>query len=89
MAKLVARDVENLQTLVLEPVIHRFQVLILWCEAAACGGVDDKEHLALILFQTHFVAFLVLKTKIINCLHILCCVLSHAGHHQDAQHGKG
>ncbi len=49
MTELVAGDVENLQTLVLETVIHCLEVLILGCETATRSGVDDEQNLALIL----------------------------------------
>ena len=49
--ELVARYVDDLQTLVVAVVIDLLEVLVLRGEATPGGSVDDHDHLALVLLE--------------------------------------
>src|SRR5690606_1945751 len=55
LAELVAREAKDFQ-LALVLVIQRLQALVLWGKTTLAGGVDDQQHLALVLRQRHIVA---------------------------------
>jgi hypothetical protein len=51
LAELVAREVENLETLSVILLVQGFQFVVLRSETALGGGVDDEQYLVGILFQ--------------------------------------
>src|ERR1700693_5319825 len=55
-AELVAWKRQDFQTLLLELLIQGLQALILRCEAALTGGIDDQQYLAAIPLQAGLTA---------------------------------
>ena len=68
VAKLVAGEVENLESLGMILLIEALQVGILGCEASAGGGIDNEQHAAFVLLQFDFLALAVLDHKLIDIL---------------------
>ena len=66
IGKLVAGEVQDLQTVVLVGVVDLLQLLVLGGEAAAGGGVDDQQDLALVVGQRHILSLAGLDGEIIN-----------------------
>ena len=68
VAKLVAGEVENLESLGMILLIEALQVGVLRCEATAGGGVDNEQHAAFVLLQFDLLALAVLDHKLIDIL---------------------
>ena len=83
MAELIAGNVKDFQSLVLQAVVHSLQVFILRSEAAAGCRIDDEQHLPLVCSETYLVAFLVFQIEIVNCCHnsFLCLILILFSYH--------
>ena len=47
-------------------LIESFECIVLGCQSALCGSIDDQEDLALIFGQRYIVALLVFNGKIVN-----------------------
>ena len=69
IGELVARKVQDLQTLFFQFFIHGFQRLIVRSKAAAGGGVDDQQDFSFIVGEGDLVAASVFYLKIVHCLH--------------------
>ena len=54
LAELVAWEVEDFQAFGMVFLIDGLQFVVLWCEAAAGGGVDDEEHFPFVVGEWHF-----------------------------------
>jgi hypothetical protein len=54
VGKLVAREADDDQTLVLVLLIKGLQPIVLWSETALRGGIDNHQDLAFILAKVHF-----------------------------------
>ena len=60
LAKLVAREVENLETVLGILLIERFQFFVLWCESASGSGVHNQQHLALVVRERNLLSYVIL-----------------------------
>ncbi|MPN41179.1 hypothetical protein SDC9_188721 [bioreactor metagenome] len=58
LAKIIGRETDDYQPLVLEAGIQLLEAVVLRGEAAVAGGVDDKNHLAGVLAERHRLAVL-------------------------------
>ena len=69
LAKLVAGEIENLQTCGLVLLVQLFEFFVLRGESTTGGGIHDEQYLALVLGERHVAACIVLYFEIINtCL---------------------
>ncbi len=71
LAELVAREVQNLETLRMIFLVKLLQLGVGGSEAALCGGVNYQQHFVGILLERHLIAFPVFYSEIINCFHLL------------------
>ena len=62
-------------------VIQRLQFLVLRRESAAGGGVNNQQHLTLVVRERHLLAYIVLHLEIINTL---CRKRQHTSHCHEA-----
>ena len=69
-AKLVAGEIQNLQPLIPVRFVKLLQRFVLRREAAAGGGVDNQQYLALVISQRNAAAILCLYGKIVDA-HII------------------
>ena len=69
IGKLVAGEVQDFQTLILQILVHGFQGLIMGRKAAASGGIDDQQHLALVFGQADILALPVFHSEIVDSFH--------------------
>ena len=83
MAELVAGEADDDESLVLILLVERLEAVVLRGEAALAGGVDDEQHLALVVGEAHFLALVREGGEIINLFHVVgvCCFF--AGHQAD------
>ena len=51
LAKLVAGEVENLETISMVLLVQGFQFVVLGCEAALGSGINNQQYFVSILFQ--------------------------------------
>ena len=71
LPELVAREVENLETLGMVFLVEFFQFVVLGCETTLCCRIDDQQHLVSVLLQGYVLAFSVLDSEVINCFHLM------------------
>ena len=90
MAELIAGNVKDFQSLVLQAVVHSLQVFILRSEAAAGCRIDDEQNLPLVCSETYLVAFLVFQIEIVNCCHnsFPCLILIVFSYHPNIQQNR-
>jgi len=69
LAELVAGEVEDFETLVVQAFVHGLEGFVLRGEAATAGSVDDEEHLALELSEADIVLLLVLDGEVVDGFH--------------------
>ena len=81
-AELVAGEVENLEALGAIFLVERLQFLVLGCEAATGGGVDNEQHLALVVGQRDVFAGIVLHFDVVDTL---CRCAQHTCNCQEAE----
>ena len=67
--KLVARNIDDLEALVMERFMHFLKFLVLRSEAAAGSGIDDNENFACEVIQTDSISRRCRKSVIINAAH--------------------
>jgi len=66
LAELVAGEVKYLKSFVMEFLIDVLKLVVLRCKSAACCGVDDEEHLSLVIRESRLAAVLCLYLEIVN-----------------------
>ena len=66
IAELVAREVQDLQTVLLMRFIKILKRVVLRREAAACRGIDNEKDLALLVCHGNFRSILCFECVIVN-----------------------
>ena len=65
-AELVAREIQNLESLLIVFLINLLQILVLRRESATGGGIYNQQELSLVLFQTYFFTLIILYLERID-----------------------
>ncbi len=86
MTKLVAGNVEDLESLVFVLGVDGLKLLILWCEAASRGRIDDEQYLTLVGGQANLFAILVRQAEAVDI--VFSVVLCEHSECHAKQHGK-
>ena len=63
LSELVAREVQKLEAVPLEPFVHRLEAFVLWREAAARRRIDDEKDLPPVLLERHIGSLAVLDAE--------------------------